>query len=124
MNDAPIETIIQQFEEQLLRPDVRRSTQALDDLLADEFIEFGSSGRVYDKQQIIASLPNEKAVPRTLSQFKTTILAPGVILATYHSTYWNPDKKPTHSRRCSIWKLINGRWQMIFHQGTLTKEIC
>lgn len=122
MDDKSIETLIQQLEERLLQPDVRRSTQTLNDLLADEFIEFGSSGRTYDKQQILESLTNENLVPRTSKNFNTRILAPGIILATYHSTYWEPGAKPAHSRRCSIWKLVNGRWQMIFHQGTPTGE--
>ena len=122
MDNKPIETLIQQLEEQLLQPGDRHSVQTLDALLADEFLEFGSSGRTYDKQQILESLPNENPGPRTLTGFKTTTLAPGVILATYHSTYWKPGAAPAHSRRCSIWKLVNGRWQMIFHQGTPTNE--
>jgi hypothetical protein len=122
MDDKAIKMYIQQLEEQLLQPDVRHSAQTLDDLLANEFVEFGSSGRVYSKQQIIENLTNEIPVPRTLKAFKTITLAPGVILTTYHSTCWEPDAPPVHSRRCSIWKLGNGRWQMIFHQGTPTNE--
>lgn len=30
------------------------------------------------------------------------------------------DKK--NSLRSSIWKCIEGKWKMIFHQGTLTKK--
>ena len=26
-----------------------------------------------------------------------------------------------HVLRSSIWKLIDGRWQMVFHQGTLSQ---
>jgi hypothetical protein len=122
MDDKSIGTLIQQLEEQLLQSDVRHSAQTLDALLADEFLEFGSSGRTYDKQKVLESLPNENPVPRTLNNFKTMTLAPGVILATYHSTYWEPGAEPAHSHRCSIWKLVNGRWQMIFHQGTPTEE--
>lgn len=122
MNDSPSKSIIQQFEKQLLQPGDRHSKETLDALLADEFLEFGSSGRAYDKQQILESLPNEIPVPRSLAGFKTMTLAPSVILATYHSTYWEPGAPPAYSRRCSIWKLINGRWQMIFHQGTPTEE--
>lgn len=122
MDDKSIGTLIQQPEEQLLQSDVRHSAQTLDALLADEFLEFGSSGRTYDKQKVLESLPNENPVPRTLNNFKTMTLSPGVILATYHSTYWEPGAEPAHSRRCSIWKLVNGRWQMVFHQGTPTEE--
>lgn len=122
MDETLIETIIRQLEEQLLQPDIRRSVETLAAMIADEFVEFGSSGRAYDKQQILDSLPNENPIPRMLSDFKTNMLAPGVILATYHATYKKPGAKPAHSRRCSIWKLMNGRWQMIFHQGTPAEE--
>ncbi|MEH2058780.1 MAG: nuclear transport factor 2 family protein [Nostoc sp.] len=53
------ELLFREFEERLLQPNVRKSAKDIIDLLADEFIEFGSSGRVFDKQQIIKSLQNE-----------------------------------------------------------------
>ena len=59
------ESLLRQLEERLLQPDVRKSVKDVMDLLADEFIEFGSSGRVFDKQQIINSLQNEPIEPIT-----------------------------------------------------------
>jgi len=38
------------LEQSLLRPKIRRSPAAVTALLADDFVEFGSSGRVYDNQ--------------------------------------------------------------------------
>ena len=35
------------LEEDLLKPEVRKSADRVGRLLADEFIEFGSSGRVF-----------------------------------------------------------------------------
>ncbi|MDZ8034490.1 DUF4440 domain-containing protein [Nostoc sp. DedSLP04] len=95
------------------------------DLLADEFIEFGSSGRVFNKQQIIESLQNESIQPltqRLITEFKTLVLATGVVLVTYRIVRHISDKQPVHSLRSSIWKLNNERWKMIFHQGTLVRE--
>ena len=57
------------LEERLLQPDVRRSAQAVASLLADEFVEFGSSGRVFDKTQIITALRDEPPIERVLSDF-------------------------------------------------------
>lgn len=73
------------LEERLLRLDVRKSAQAVADLLADEFMEFGSSGRIFDKQQIIAALQDELPIQRSLLDFKTVVLAPGVVLTTYRA---------------------------------------
>jgi hypothetical protein len=115
--------LLRQLEERLLRPDVRKSAEEVTGLLADEFIEFGSSGRVFNKQQMIESLQHEPAIQRALMEFQTSVLAPGVILVTYRVIRQSAaDRQPTRSLRSSIWKLSHGRWQMVFHQGTLSKE--
>jgi uncharacterized protein DUF4440 len=44
------------LEERLLEPSVRSAADELTDWLADEFVEFGSSGRVYDKPPVIDAL--------------------------------------------------------------------
>ncbi len=117
------EELLHQLEECLLQPEVRQSVEALADLLADDFIEFGSSGQVFNKQQIIEGLQQEPPARRSLLQFSATVLAPGVVLATYRAVqYRTPGEPPIYSLRSSIWKLTNDRWQMVFHQGTLAKE--
>ena len=68
-----VEHALRELEERLLQPDVRRSPRALADLLADEFVEFGSSGRIFDKPQIIAALRDEPPIHRSLSEFKSTV---------------------------------------------------
>jgi hypothetical protein len=117
--------LLRQLEERLLQPDVRRSSAAVGDLLADEFMEFGSSGRIFNKQQIIDALRGE-ATPsqRLVLDFRTSVLAPGVVLATYRLTRSDSDgEAATHSLRSSIWKLVGQRWQMVFHQGTASRAL-
>ncbi|MEI1375770.1 nuclear transport factor 2 family protein [Nostoc sp. UHCC 0926] len=119
------ESLLCEFEECLLQSDVRKSAKDVMDLLADEFIEFGSSGRVFDKQQIINSLQNEpieSLTQRSITEFKTLVLATGVVLVTYRIVRQISGEQPVHSLRSSIWKLNNDRWKMIFHQGTLVRE--
>ena len=121
--DPALENHLRQLEERLLQPNVRKSAEEVSELLAHEFIEFGSSGRIFDKQQIIASLQMEPTVRRSLVDFKTWILAPAVVLVTYRAVrQGTSDEPPIYSLRSSIWKLIDGRWQMVFHQGTLSQE--
>jgi hypothetical protein len=121
-DDTPAE-LLRELEERLLRSDVRRSPAALSDLLADEFVEFGSSGRVFDKQQIIDGLQCETtASQRSVLDFGTRVLAPGVVLVTHRLVRSNSNgEAPKHSLRSSIWKLIGERWQMVFHQGTVSQ---
>jgi hypothetical protein len=113
---------IRRMEERLLLPDVRKSAKELDELLADDFIEIGSSG-IYNKRQIIESLKDEPPTKRSLSNFKTFTLAPDVVLVTYRiAQLGSSDKPPIYSLRSSIWKLLDGRWQMVFHQGTRAQK--
>lgn len=105
--------IFRDLEERLLRPEVRNSALLLDELLDDDFTEFGSSGRIYDKQVVIDSLLSESPTssPPTLSGFKARLLAPDVALLTYRIV-------ETNTLRSSIWKSSGGRWKLLFHQGT------
>jgi hypothetical protein len=115
--------LLRRLEDQLLQPDTRRSADQLDHLLADEFVEFGSSGRVFDKVTIIEWLNEEPpalSVQRSISDFSAKWLTPEIALVTYRLVVRRGDvEAEAHSLRSSIWKAINGRWQMIFHQGTL-----
>jgi hypothetical protein len=118
-SDLSPRDFLRQLEERLLQPEVRRSAADVAELLADEFIEFGSSGRVFNKQQIIESLQHEEPARRSMAEFRSTLLAPGVILTTYRVVRLNPSgARPTSSLRSSIWRLQDGRWKLVFHQGT------
>ncbi|MBT3362619.1 MAG: DUF4440 domain-containing protein [Chloroflexi bacterium] len=117
------EDTIRQLEQRLLQPDVRRSAKDVSELLADDFIEYGSSGRVFDKKQVVEGLQGEDPAQLAMSDFEAKTLAPGVVLATYRATRHNPDGQTSQSLRSSIWKLIDGRWQITFHQGTPTRTV-
>ena len=88
------------------------------ELLADEFIEFGSSGRVYTRDDLVAVLQTESPVVQTTSGLRMVTLAPDVALLTY--------KIRRHSDPCrgylqsSLWRRSNGKWQMAFHQATVS----
>ena len=43
--------LIRRLEEELLLPEVRKSVTRLAALLAEEFVEIGSSGRIYDNSR-------------------------------------------------------------------------
>jgi hypothetical protein len=90
----------------------RASPDEVTTLLADEFIEFGSSGRIYDKQQIIRLLQQEQGEALcTLVDFAARRLAANIVLVTYRVV-------ESRTIRSSIWRLEDGRWRMVFHQGT------
>lgn len=47
-------------ELKLLDPEVRRSPQRVGELLHPEFVEIGASGRIWDRDAIIALLAGER----------------------------------------------------------------
>lgn len=110
---------LHRLEELLLTPEVRDDAAQLTQLLADEFIEFGSSGRVFDKAQIIASISGEGSVQRTITDFNAVLLAPDVALVTYRLDRAEPGDAVVSSLRSSIWQRSAQGWRMRFHQGTV-----
>ena len=111
---------LRDLEERLLRPEVRSSPEALRTLLAEGFREFGSSGRVFTRAEMIAELAREAEAPgveRGMSGFGLEMLAPDVALVTYraHRTVAGGG---VESLRSSVWRFCDGRWRMVFHQGT------
>ena len=112
---------LQHLEERLLDPTVRSDPAQLATLLADDFREFGGSGRTYTKTEILAHLTAEPSDAFSLSvnDFAIQLLAPTIALATYRSTRRDHSTgETTEALRSSIWTLQNDIWQMRFHQGT------
>jgi glyoxylase I family protein len=107
------------LETQLHRQDVRASAGALRHLIAEDFLEFGVSGTVWTLDAIIDALKDEAFSPREASDFRLTMLADDVALLTYRAHRGATATRPgADSLRSSIWRQRDGRWQMVFHQGT------
>ncbi len=69
-------------EQSLLDPAVRRDRKRLLAFLADDFIEFGSSGRVWTRNLIASRLAAEDFQPPAIEDFHSTMLAPDIALVT------------------------------------------
>jgi hypothetical protein len=101
------------LELRLLNPAVLRLRDAVDALLADSFVEFGKSGGVYTKSEIIAELASEQPADVKAVDFVVTAVTPQVALATYRTI-----AAIGGARRSSLWVDGPGGWRMVFHQGT------
>jgi hypothetical protein len=53
-------------------------------------------------------------------EFDLAVLSSDVVLITYRAAKESAsaEEATTYSLRSSIWKFIDGRWQITFHQGT------
>jgi len=113
-------THLRSLEERLLDPAVRKDSQQVSKLLAEDFVEFGSSGRAFNKTQVLECLRNEAPLEETIiGDFMAKPLCSTVFLVTYRATRRDAaGVHRGHSWRCSIWVKRDGGWQLRFHQGT------
>jgi hypothetical protein len=119
--------ILRRLEERLLTPEVRGCRAAAAALIGDDFVEFGSSGSVYDKAAILAGLAEERdqglPIERQTSRWTVRTLGPDTALITYQVRRREaPDGHWEASLRSSIWRRAGASWEMIFHQGTKTRS--
>lgn len=106
---AMIQDEIRRCEEQLGDAHIRASAAALERIVADEFVEFGSSGRTYTKREVIDQMLAHPNVTVSLLDFRVVALSPDVALATYRTA---------GSLRSSLWRRDRDLWRIVFHQGT------
>jgi hypothetical protein len=96
-------------------------------LLARGFVEFASSGRTYHRDELIARSVEEndhaaQAQSELLArEYVLTFISADAVLLTYQTQHKESAGSQRHVLRSSIWKYADGRWQMLFHQGTLAQ---
>ncbi len=106
------------LEERLLQSAVRKHASEVAALLADGFREIGSSGQIYGKTEIIEQLRAEECPVWSLADFEVKVLSDTLALATYRAVRESAEGEVAQSLRSSLWERRDGRWQMLFHQGT------
>lgn len=113
--DVNLKEHIKELEERHTGLEVRKSPEELDKILADDFFEIGSSGYMFDKKECLES--GVVLTEMSLHNHEIYPLSSDVVL----STYFVVDKtRNRNTLRSSIWKFIDGRWQLYFHQGTIS----
>ncbi|MBT2640591.1 MULTISPECIES: DUF4440 domain-containing protein [unclassified Bacillus (in: firmicutes)] len=113
--EANLKEHLKALEESHTGLEVRTSREKLDEILSDQFFEIGSSGYIFDKKECLET--GVVLTEMSLHNYEIYPLASNIVL----STYFIVDKtRNRNTLRSSIWKLIDGRWQLYFHQGTIT----
>lgn len=103
----------------LLDPAVRRSRRRVSALLARDFVEFGSSGRVWPRSEILALLATEDYEPPALDDFACRRIGKDTVLVTYRTVHTKTKTGTQQAAlRSSIWHKEEKGWRMRFHQGT------
>ena len=112
---------LERLEEELWREETRFDPQIMNELIADDFWEFGRSGRVYQKQDTLAVERQKIDAVFPLPEFKVRLLNENIAQTTYNSavTY---NGVIEYARRSSIWSRTSNGWVIRFHQGTPFKQ--
>jgi hypothetical protein len=101
------------LELELINPQVRKNIKRIDELIADEFEEFSSSGKIFLKQDILRHISNESIVYE-LSDFSFRELSNECVLVKYCA--FTEERK---TLRSSIWVRYSDQWKMLHHQSTV-----
>jgi hypothetical protein len=112
--------LLEQLELRLLNPTSRANLTLLAELIADDFIEVGANGRSFSKAEVLALLPSETCVIFQSEHLRVKLLSATVGFVTYTATR-TTDGVSIKSKRCSVWHLNEGQWQIVYHQGTVAQ---
>ena len=112
VTDEELQGVIEK-ELALLRPATRSNPEAVLGLLHEGFLEFGASGRVWDRAGIVAALAAGPGPGAVAEDMRALRLGTDVVLLTYVAR--RPDRV---SLRSSLWVRDDAGWRLVFHQGT------
>jgi hypothetical protein len=102
-------------EQRLLDPAVRADPAAVAELLDDDFTEIGQTGTVWTRAAVIEALAAEldsRSVVEA-SGWAVREIAPQLALVGFETR-----KAGVRVRRTTLWRLRDGAWRAVAHQGT------
>jgi hypothetical protein len=107
---------LERLEESLWRAPTRFDRAYMEGVLAPDFFEFGRSGRVYDRDEMLAVGGATIPARLPLRDFAARPISDGVVLVTYVSAVG--EAEPEYANRSSLWTRTGRGWRLRFHQGT------
>lgn len=110
---------IRKLEESLWRAETRFDKELMNQIFAQDFFEFGRSGKTYTRDKMLFDKENFQEINAKipLPEFHVRHLSNDVIQTTYISEV-DSNGVVQRGNRSSIWSKINGTWCLRFHQGT------
>ena len=115
---APVDlAALQSLEEELWREEARFDVNRMRQIIAEDFFEYGRSGRVYTRGETLAIERQPIHAKLPLPNFQARLISADVAQVTY-DTEVSHNGVIQHARRSSIWSKSTRGWQLRFHQGT------
>lgn len=112
---------LKRLELLLMDPAVRRDRERVAALLHEDFLEFGSSGRVWSRTTTLELLATETYTRPEVEDFACRALGLDAVLVTYRTVRRGENGERATTLRSSIWirdGIEGEEWKMRFHQGT------
>ena len=72
-----------ELEQRLAQVGRRLSAEDAGSLIAEDFVEFGASGKVWSKAEIIAAMSQWAPIERIVEDFRVRVLSASICLVTY-----------------------------------------
>jgi ribonuclease HI len=107
------EDLVEELERELLGPLVRGDIGRTAVLLHPDFMEIGSSGRVWTRDAMMMALEEDPGERTDIEILGADRIGTDAVLLTYRSY-----ARSGTTLRSSLWVLDGGRWRLRFHQGT------
>jgi hypothetical protein len=108
------------MERALHSAEARAHTSLISAKLSPDFFEYGSSGKIWTRENVLEDLVKEDGSTRIESKdYKAKLLSKDVVLVTYISAKIKTGLPSVEFLRSSIWRKNADGWQIEFHQGTL-----
>lgn len=107
------EAQVEELERELLGPLVRGDMGRTAVLLHPDFMEIGSSGRVWTRDAMMMALEEDPGERTDIEILGADRIGTSAVLLTYRSF-----ARSGTTLRSSLWVLDGGRWRLRFHQGT------
>lgn len=113
---------LEELETELHRLETRRNVSRLEELLHPDFEEFGRSGHIVSRREVLAEFSNITEYPKVVAKnFKLQAIGKHAALLIYTSArVGESGDLHRYMLRSSLWIRGARGWQMRFHQGTPT----
>ena len=115
MSQDPVATVLA-LERELQSATARRDPGRLAALIAEDFVEVGASGQVWDHASTLALLAGEgeQEAPIEVHDLTGRIIDDGVVMVQ-----WDSRRGDRRARRTSLWRHDPHGWRIVHHQGTV-----
>jgi hypothetical protein len=121
---SKLQNLLFDYEQKLSNLECHRKMKDLEDIIGQEFMEYGQSGRIYSREEAIEQLCCEKDTRVDIQYFTLKCLNRNVALVHYIALRKNKTNGEILSRslRTSVWSRENESWKLHFHQGTEVRD--